>query len=141
MPMPRESVRRTVCLATTENCKRLNQESNYLDVNEQVRSNDEATTSKLHIGNTILAVVMALMMLARDSVILVTKKMMRMLWMTRFMTRWVWWTQGWHILRIIFKKSSPADKIGLNWRKLDKSGEKWIKLILTIVKGCKGEVF
>ena len=43
--------------------------------------------------------------------------------------------QGWHILRIIFKKSSPADKIGLNWRKLDKSGEKGIKLILTIVKG------
>ena len=37
--------------------------------------------------------------------------------------------QGWHILRIIFEKSSPADKTGENWRKLDKSGEKWIKLI------------
>ena len=49
--------------------------------------------------------------------------------------------QGWHIIRIKFKKSSPADKIGLNWRKLDKSGEKWIKLILTIVKGCTGQVF
>ena len=40
--------------------------------------------------------------------------------------------QGWHILRIKFKKSSPADKIGFNWRKLDKSGENWRKLILTI---------
>ena len=49
--------------------------------------------------------------------------------------------QGWYIIRIKFKKSSPADKIGLNWRKLDKSGEKWIKLILTIVKGCTGQVF
>ena len=49
--------------------------------------------------------------------------------------------QGWHILRIIFKKSSPADKIGLNWRKLDKSGEKWIKLNKTIIKGYKGQVF
>ena len=49
--------------------------------------------------------------------------------------------QGWHILRIIFKKSSPTDKIGLNWIKLDKSREKWIKLILTIVKGCKGKIF
>ena len=38
--------------------------------------------------------------------------------------------QGWHILRIKFKKSSPADKIGLNWRKLDKSGENWRKLDL-----------
>ena len=37
---------------------------------------------------------------------------------------------GWHILWIIFKKSSPVDKIGLNWLKLDKSGEKWIKLDL-----------
>ena len=44
-------------------------------------------------------------------------------------------SQGWHILRIIFKKFSPADKIGLNWLKLDKSGEKWIKLSFTIVKG------
>ena len=43
--------------------------------------------------------------------------------------------QGWHILRIIFKKSSPVDKIGLNWIKLDKSGEQWIKLIFTILKG------
>ena len=49
--------------------------------------------------------------------------------------------QGWHILWIIFKKSSPADIIGLNWRKLDKSREKWIKLIFTIVKGWKGQFF
>ena len=49
--------------------------------------------------------------------------------------------QGWHILRIKFKKSSPADKIGFNWRKLDKSGENWRKLILTIGGECKGQVF
>jgi len=49
--------------------------------------------------------------------------------------------QGWHILRIKFKKSSPADKIGFNWRKLDKSGENWRKLILTIRGECKGQVF
>ena len=45
--------------------------------------------------------------------------------------------QGW----IKFKKSSPADKIGFNWRKLDKSGENWRKLILTIEGECKGQVF
>ena len=50
-------------------------------------------------------------------------------------------TQGWHILRIKFKKSSPADKIGFNWRKLDKSGENWRKLILTIEGERKGQVF
>ena len=50
-------------------------------------------------------------------------------------------TQGWHILRIKFKKSSPVDKIGFNWRKLDKSGENWIKLILTIEGVRKGQVF
>jgi len=33
--------------------------------------------------------------------------------------------EGWHILQIKFKKSSPVDKIGFNWRKLDKSGENW----------------
>jgi len=49
--------------------------------------------------------------------------------------------QGWHILRIKFKKSSPVDKIGFNWRKLDKSGENWRKLILTIGGECKGHVF
>ena len=49
--------------------------------------------------------------------------------------------QGWHILRIKFKKSSPADKIGFNWRKLDKSGENWRKLILTIEGERKGQVF
>ena len=49
--------------------------------------------------------------------------------------------QGWHILRIKFKKSSPVDKIGFNWRKLDKSGENWRKLILTIEGECKGKVF
>ena len=51
------------------------------------------------------------------------------------------YNQGWHILWIIFKKSSPADKIGENWIKLDKSREKWIKLIKTIMKGHKGQVF
>ena len=49
--------------------------------------------------------------------------------------------QGWHILRIKFKKSSPVDKIGFNWRKLDKSGENWRKLILTIEGERKGQVF
>ncbi len=39
------------------------------------------------------------------------------------------WRQGWHILRIKFKKSSPADEIGFNWRKLVKSAENWRKLI------------
>ena len=49
--------------------------------------------------------------------------------------------QGWHILRIKLKKSSPADKIGFNWRKLDKSGENWTKLILTIEGERKGQDF
>ena len=49
--------------------------------------------------------------------------------------------QGWHIVRIKFKKSSLVDKIGFNWRKLDKSGENWRKLILTIGGECKGQVF
>ena len=43
--------------------------------------------------------------------------------------------------KLTFKKSSPADKIGFNWRKLDKSGENWRKLILTIGGECKGQVF
>ena len=67
---------------------------------------------------------------------------------TAVTTEWDWekinhvyYKQGWHILRIIFKKSSPVDKIGLNWIKLDKSGEKWIKLTFTIVKGWKGQFF
>ena len=51
------------------------------------------------------------------------------------------YVQGWHILRIKFKKSSPVDKIGENWRKLDKSGENWRKLILTIVGRCKRSSF
>ena len=42
------------CLSNIENCKRLKQETDYLDVNDQVRSNDGATTSKLLDGNTTL---------------------------------------------------------------------------------------
>ena len=42
------------CLTNIENCKRLKQETDYLDVNDQVRSNDGATTSKLLEGNTTL---------------------------------------------------------------------------------------
>ena len=42
------------CLTNIENCKRLKQETDYLDVNDQVRSNDGATTSKLLDGNTTL---------------------------------------------------------------------------------------
>ena len=43
------------CLTNIENCKRLKQETDYLDVNDQVRSNDGATTSKLLDGNTTLS--------------------------------------------------------------------------------------
>ena len=42
------------CLANIENCKRLKQETDYLDANDQVRSNDGATTSKLLDGNVSL---------------------------------------------------------------------------------------
>lgn len=44
----------TGCLANIENCKRLKQETDFLDVNDQVRSNDGATTSKLLDGNVTL---------------------------------------------------------------------------------------
>ena len=30
-----------------------------------------------------------------------------------------------------------GSEIGLDWRKLDKSGEKLLKLVFTIAKGCK----
>ena len=40
------------CLSNIENCKRLKQETDYLD--DQVRSNDGATSSKLLDGNTTL---------------------------------------------------------------------------------------
>ena len=42
------------CLTNIENCKRLKQETDYLDANDQVRSNDGATTSKLLDGNVSL---------------------------------------------------------------------------------------
>lgn len=42
------------CLTNIENCKRLKQETDFLDVNDQVRSNDGATSSKLLDGNTTL---------------------------------------------------------------------------------------
>ena len=42
------------CLNNFENCKGMNHESDYLNVNDQVGSNEEATMCKLLDGNTTL---------------------------------------------------------------------------------------
>ena len=42
------------CLNNFENCKRMNHESDYLNVNDQVGSNEEATMCKLLDGKTTL---------------------------------------------------------------------------------------
>ena len=57
------------CLNNIENCKRMNHESDYLDVNDQMRSNEEATMCKLLDGKTTLGSCdgrMAPTILARD---------------------------------------------------------------------------